>query len=100
CQLQGHDVSESISPVLKGERHRQAAPGGETHVRPTMAQEGPRQSAACAGNLDDGVWLRSVPVRAVAEATGLSHLNFRLPHRQGRQGVLRTGLWPASEASQ
>ena len=65
-----------------------------------MAQEGPRQSGARSGNLDDGLWLRSVPVRAVAEAASLSHLNFRFPHRPGRQGLLRAGLWPASEAAE
>ena len=41
-----------------------------------------------------------VPVGAVAEAAGLSHLDLRLPHRPGRQGFLRTGLWPAPEAAE
>ena len=38
--------------------------------------------------------------RAVAEAAGLSHLDFRLPHRPGRQGILRARLWPAPEAAE
>ena len=77
-----------------------AAPGGETHVQRTMAQEASRQSGAVAGNLDDGLRLRSVPVGAVAEAAGLPHLDLRLPHGAGRQGVLRAGLRPAPEAAE
>ena len=77
-----------------------AAPGGETHVQRTMAQETGGQSGVVPGNLDDGLWLRSVPQRAVAEAAGLSDLDFRLPHRPGRQGILRAGLWPAPEAAE
>ena len=65
-----------------------------------MAQEVSGQSEAVAGNPDDGLRLRSVPVRAVLEAAGLSHLDLRLPHRPGRQGLLRTGLWPAPEAAE
>ena len=65
-----------------------------------MAQEASGQSGARARNLDDGLRLRSVPVRAVAEAAGLSHLHFRLPHCPGRQGVLRARLWPAPEAAE
>ena len=65
-----------------------------------MAQEVPRQSAARARNPDDGLRLRSVPQRAVAEAAGLSYVDLRLPHRPGRQGILRAGLRPAPEAAQ
>jgi methionine-gamma-lyase len=54
-----------------------------------MAQEAPGQSGAVAGDLDDGLWLRSVPVGAVAEAAGLSYFDFRLPHGAGREGILR-----------
>src|SRR5271157_4310435 len=38
--------------VIRG-RVAKAAPGGETHGRRTMAQEGPGQSATVAGNPDD-----------------------------------------------
>jgi methionine-gamma-lyase len=54
-----------------------------------MAQEAPGKSGAVAGDLDDGLWLRSVPVGAVAEAAGLSYFDFRLPHGAGREGILR-----------
>src|ERR1700685_2239616 len=74
--------------------------GGDAYVRPTMAQKVPRQSAARAGNPNDGLRLRSVPQRAVAEAAGLSYVDLRFPHRPGRQGLLRTGLWPAPEAAE
>src|SRR5208337_4400420 len=76
------------------------APGGETHVQRTMAQEAPGQPEAVAGNFDDGLRLRPVPVGAVAEAAGFSYLDVRLPHRPGRQGVFRTGLWLAPEAAE
>src|SRR5271167_4314537 len=66
--------------------------GGDSHDRQRMAQEAPGKSAIVAGDPDDGLRLRSVPVRTVFEAARLPHLDIRLPHRPGRQGVLRTGL--------
>src|SRR5271167_5024521 len=66
--------------------------GGDSHDRQRMAQETPGKSAIVAGNPDDGLRLRSVLVRTVFEAARLPHLDIRLPHRPGRQGVLRTGL--------
>ena len=36
----------------------------------------------------------------ITEAAGLANLDLRLPHRTGRQGVLRAGLWPAPEAAE
>ena len=51
-----------------------------------------RRSGARAGNPDDGLRLRSVPVRAVAEAARLSHLDLRLPHR--RRTARNSSNWP------
>ena len=38
--------------------------------------------------------------RRLAEAAAVPDLDLRLPHRGGRQRLLRAGLWPAGEAAE
>ena len=65
-----------------------------------MAKPASWRPGARAGNPDDGLRLRPVLVRTVAQAPGLSHLHLRLPHRRGRQGVFRARLRLAAKAAE
>src|ERR1043166_5314444 len=51
-----------------------------------------RQPHVVARDADDGLWIRSRPVRRFAEAPDLPHVHVRLPQCAGRQGFLRLHL--------
>ena len=69
------------------------------HGRRQLPQAQGRQPRVAARDPDDGLRLRSGPVRRLAQAADLPHLHLRLPQCAGRQGFLRLHLGPAPAAA-